>query len=104
MNRNLIFYILVIVIFGSILWLVFNQGSKLDGLHSTATNAQSSGLEPSAVDVFSKSLSENLEHPLSLLLIQIVVIVFSSKLLASLVRRIGQPMVIGEVIAGILLG
>jgi Kef-type K+ transport system membrane component KefB len=49
-------------------------------------------------------VSENLEHPLSLLLIQIVVIVFSSKLLGSLVRRIGQPMVIGEVIAGILLG
>jgi Kef-type K+ transport system membrane component KefB len=104
MNRNLIFYILVIAVFGSLLWLVFNQGSKLDGRQSIATSAESFKLEESAVVVFFRSLSENLDHPLSLLLIQIIVIVFSSKLLASLGRRIGQPVVIGEIIAGILLG
>jgi Kef-type K+ transport system membrane component KefB len=67
-------------------------------------SAESSQVGAGAGVVFFRSLSENLEHPLSLLLIQIVVIVFFSKLLASLVRRIGQPMVVGEVIAGILLG
>ena len=117
MNRNLIFYIVLIAIFGSLLWFVFNEGAKLDVLQSPqssagetnqATSAQNPEVESTsqqgAIVVFFRSLSENLQHPLSLLLIQIVVIVFISKLLASLVRRIGQPMVVGEVIAGILLG
>ena len=115
MNRNLIFYIMTVAIFGSLLWFVFNQGAKLKATQPAQTSAavadqsQSTGLQSSevpegAVAVFFGSLSENLEHPLSLLLIQIVVIVLLSKLLASLVRKIGQPQVIGEVIAGILLG
>jgi len=104
MNRNLVFYVVLIAIFGSLLLFVFNQGSKLDEVQSAPVSVESSQIEAGAGVVFFRSLSENLEHPLSLLLIQIVVIVFFSKLLASLVRRIGQPMVVGEVIAGILLG
>ena len=116
MSRNFIFYILVIAIFGSLLWLVFNQGSKLEVLQSPQTSTGNTHAAISSensevktpphvnVVVFLQSLFENLEHPLSLLLIQIVVIVFSSKLLASLMSQIGQPMVVGEVIAGILLG
>ncbi len=117
MNRNLVFFVVVMTIFGSLMWFVFNQGTKLQPIQSPQTSVgniseagsiQNLEIEPSAderaIIVFFRSLFENIEHPLSLLLIQIVVIVFSSKLLASLVRRIGQPMVIGEVIAGILLG
>lgn len=117
MNRNLVFYVVVIAIFGSLMWFVFNQGSRLQPVQDPQTssvdangvvNAQApeteSPVTESAVVVFFKSLFENVRHPLSLLLIQIIVIVSFSKLLASLVRRIGQPMVIGEVIAGIVLG
>jgi Kef-type K+ transport system membrane component KefB len=107
MNRNLIFYVLTIAIFGSLLWFVFNQGAKLEEIQSSqtsATNQVEATAPGGAILVFFKSLSENLEHPLSLLLMQIVVIVLASKLLASLVGKIGQPVVIGEVIAGILLG
>lgn len=107
MSRNLIFYTLLIALFGSLLWFVFNEGAKLEALnvHQTGTETPVETHAPGvAIVVYSKSLFENLEQPLSLLLMQIVVIVFSSKLLASLVRRIGQPMVVGEVIAGILLG
>lgn len=117
MSRNLIFYTVLMVVFGSLLWFVFNQGAKLEPVQPAQTavgeNQESANLNNPAIEAgshdgtlaaFLKSLFENLEHPLSLLLIQIVVIVFSSKLLASFVRRIGQPMVVGEVIAGILLG
>ena len=117
MSRNLIFYILVIAIFGSLLWFVFDQGAKLDVLHSSQAGIGEGNEATSAVnpDVeatihegtlvgFLKNLSQNFEHPLSLLLLQIVTIVLSSKLLASLFSKIGQPLVIGEIIAGILLG
>ena len=117
MNRNLIFYTVVIAVFGSLIWLVFNQGTKLSIIQSPTTTAANSNEAASvenpdsamtapagAVSAFLQSLFANLGHPLSLLLIQIVVIVLLSRLLASLVSKIGQPMVIGEIIAGILLG
>ncbi len=117
MNRNLVFYIGLVVVFGSLLWFVFNQGAKLDAPRIARTGVGEIQVTPGAANsvaeataqtgavvLFFGSLLENVEHPLSLLLIQIVVIVSLSRLLASLVRRIGQPMVVGEVIAGILLG
>src|ERR1044072_5389450 len=117
MRRNLIFYVLLIAIFGSILWFEFNQGAKLEVLRSpqtitgaaqAAVTTENSDVQATsdnrAIVVFFRNLSQNLEHPLSLLLLQIVTIVLSSKLLAGLVSKIGQPLVIGEIIAGILLG
>ncbi len=112
MNRNLIFYILTIAIFGSLLWLVFDQGAKLEIEQSERTQqaAQAEGQAPeataqeSATVVFLKNVSQNIEHPLSLLLLQIATIVVFSRLLGFLFTKIGQPMVIGEIIAGIILG
>jgi Kef-type K+ transport system membrane component KefB len=116
MRRNLIFYALIIAVFGSLLWFVFSQGAKLDRLQvppiGTGATTQATTENPEAeavphegaVVVFFQNLSQNFGHPLSLLLLQIVTIVLSSKLLASLLSKIGQPQVIGEVIAGILLG
>ena len=117
MNRNLIFYIFLIAIFGSLLWFVFDQGAKLETVPSAQTGMENTTdqksadnqslvttTHESAVTVFLMGLSQNVRHPLSLLLIQIVIIVLSSKLLASLVSKIGQPLVIGEIVAGILLG
>lgn len=112
MNRNLIFYILTIAIFGSLLWLVFDQGTKLDIEQSARTQqeARAEGQPPeamaqeSAIDVFLTNLSQNIEHPLSLLLLQIATIVVFSRLLGFLFTKIGQPLVIGEIIAGIILG
>jgi Kef-type K+ transport system membrane component KefB len=107
MSRNLIFYVLVIFICSSLLWLVFDQGAKLEGLQAPQTsvlNPEDNAKADGGAVMFLQSLFENLEHPLSLLLLQIVTIVLASKLLAWLVSKIGQPLVIGEIIAGILLG
>lgn len=50
------------------------------------------------------SILENLRHPLSLLLMQLIVIVGSTRITGALFRKLGQPAVIGEMVAGILLG
>jgi Kef-type K+ transport system membrane component KefB len=49
-------------------------------------------------------LIEKLHDPLALLLLQIVVIVLATRCVGSLFVRMGQPSVIGEMLAGILLG
>ena len=104
MRRNLIFYAVLIGIFGSLLWFVFNQGAKAEAQQSRPMSAQSAQAERAtpegAVAAFISDLSQKMGDPLSLLLLQIVTIVLSSKLLASLAGRIGQPVVIGEIVAG----
>jgi Kef-type K+ transport system membrane component KefB len=49
-------------------------------------------------------LHKNLKSPLSRLLIQIILITVVARVSGALVLKIGQPRVIGEMIAGILLG
>ncbi len=42
--------------------------------------------------------------PLSILLLQIIVIIIVARLFAAIFRRIGQPPVLGEIVAGLVLG
>lgn len=53
---------------------------------------------------FLSSLYHNLQHPLALLLFQIITIVLVARIFGWIFRKIGQPSVIGEIIAGIVLG
>lgn len=53
---------------------------------------------------FIDSFISNLHHPLALLLMQIIAIVIVARIFGWLFNKIGQPAVIGEIIAGILLG
>ncbi len=46
----------------------------------------------------------NLEDPLAILLAQIVTIIIVARLFGWIFKKIGQPTVIGEIIAGIVLG
>ena len=47
---------------------------------------------------------QNIKHPLSLLLIQILLIIVVSKAFGMLLTKLGQQTVVGEIIAGIVLG
>jgi Kef-type K+ transport system membrane component KefB len=71
-----------------ILWL--GTGPQIN------TNAHASSL--------TANLWQNFRSPLSVLLIQIVVILAAAGLVGRLFRRIGQPPVMGEMVAGIILG
>src|SRR3989442_5764299 len=106
MYRNLIFYVLTLAVFGSLMWFVFNQGTKLEAEptpiatvadSNEGINAAGHGIagifQASAIVVLSTNLSQNVGHPLSLLLLQIATIVVFSRLLAFLLTKIGQPRV-----------
>ena len=53
---------------------------------------------------FIATLQHNLGHPLAILLAQIVTIILVARLFGWAFQKIGQPTVIGEIIAGIVLG
>ncbi|MBS1589858.1 MAG: cation:proton antiporter [Bacteroidetes bacterium] len=47
---------------------------------------------------------DGLHHPLAIFLLQLIIIIGMAQLLGWIFRRFGQPSVMGEIIAGILLG
>jgi Kef-type K+ transport system membrane component KefB len=51
-----------------------------------------------------EDLSNNLSQPLSIALFQIIIIISFSRIFSYLMRQVGQPAVIGEILAGIFLG
>ncbi len=99
MRRNLAFYLVILLVFGSGILLILHYGTSLQtGIISPAVHA---GLSIADVGV---SLHANLRNSLSVLLLQIIVIVFAARMVGAVFRRLGQPVVVGEMVAGILLG
>jgi Kef-type K+ transport system membrane component KefB len=105
-------YLAVILIFGAGIYLVLERGKRLEG---ERTMAAAPGPVPHAGAVQTRAgpaeprghpavLVDNLRHPLGLLLLQLIVIVSAARLLGALFRRFGQPAVIGEIVAGLVLG
>ncbi|MDX9880726.1 MAG: cation:proton antiporter [Prolixibacteraceae bacterium] len=98
--RTLFFYIGVIVVFSYIVYWIIQIGTA----HETKTNIVVPETGESQWGMFAESFVHNLTHPLAILLIQIVTIIFVSRLLGWFCKKIGQPTVIGEIVAGIVLG
>lgn len=103
-----LFYVVTLLLAGVIITSVLRLGSALHRPESAAAILEQVAVVESPADsAFSgllRSLEVNLEHPLSRLLIQLLVVIALSQLLIRVFRRIGQPAVVGEVITGILLG
>jgi Kef-type K+ transport system membrane component KefB len=97
MRRHLLSYTVLLVVTVAGLLVLLSFGAKLQ-----APTAVASG--PAASTDLTAGLRETLADPLSRLLLQVVVIVVAARLVGMLFRRIGQPSVIGEMLAGILLG
>ncbi len=103
MRKNLIFYLLAVVVFTLLIWYVFQQGALLEGRKSILNPVPEVPVG-NLWQGFLADLSYNLHHPVALLILQIVVIVFFARLMGILATRLGQPTVIGEILAGIILG
>ncbi|KAF0201108.1 MAG: sodium/hydrogen [Bacteroidetes bacterium] len=82
-----------------LLWIIFNAGKHMSNLPaSPLIDAQYESLVPRLLQGI------NMHHPLSVLILQILVIILASRILGWLMSLINQPTVIGEIIAGIALG
>jgi Kef-type K+ transport system membrane component KefB len=112
MKNNLLLYLVALVISGACIYLVLLSGSHLESggrpsqqheQHSSTAGPASQQQESTKGDI-SKVFHEHLREPLSILLLQIIVILIMSRLVSRLFHKIGQPSVIGEMVAGLILG
>lgn len=95
------FYIISIILFFVIIYGVQHLAHL--NLEDTQKIIVNETTKPSYL-IFIDNLIFELNSPLSILLIQLVVILISVKLFGYLCKKIGQPTVVGEIIAGIVLG
>lgn len=84
---------------GLIYWIIL-KGKMLE----TGRNIVPNHIENGHWNDFVTSMMHNLQHPLAILLAQIVTIILVARFFGWVCRKIGQPTVIGEMIAGIVLG
>lgn len=113
-GRSLVFYMLVVSVFGAGIYYMLVTGSRLQPskVASEQPAAQTTSANPAATPERAESssaaitrvLAENLRDSLSILLLQIIAIIAAAKIVGGLFIKIGQPGVIGEMLAGILLG
>lgn len=98
--RNTLFYFSVTGGFTALIYWIIKKGKLLE----TKRDLPIENATHSAWDDFVVSMEHNFQEPLAILLAQIVMIILTARFFGWIFKRIGQPTVIGEIIAGIVLG
>ncbi|WDF63120.1 cation:proton antiporter [Flavobacterium sp. KACC 22763] len=98
--KNSLFYVTIIGGFTALIYWVISKGVSLE----VGRNIVKKSVESNHWKDFLHSMVDNLQHPLAILLAQIITIILVARLFGWFFRKIGQPSVIGEMIAGIVLG
>lgn len=98
--KSTFFYIGIIGVFSILIYWIILQGKNME----IDRNIIIESSENSQWEEFLTTMSHNLQHPLAILLAQIFIIILVARLFGWLFKKIGQPTVIGEIMAGIALG
>ncbi|WP_245958138.1 cation:proton antiporter [Roseimicrobium gellanilyticum] len=109
LKRNSLFYIITLAAVGAVMVMVLQWGASLpvpEGVPavakapSTAVHAASAN----ALDAMWHGIAGHFQSPLAHLFVQLLVIIAASRVMGKVFTLLGQPSVIGEMAAGILLG
>lgn len=100
MKKTLLIYVALILFFGIAIAGILHYGTLLENSLFSKVIAPAASIPTTISDTFLKQL----HHPLPLLLIQFIVIMIVTRLFGYLVSFVAQPTVVGEILAGIILG
>ena len=98
--KNALFYFAVTGGFSALMYWIVSKGEELEFGRKFLSVDSGNGYWSD----FLNSMILNLKHPLAILLAQIVTIIIVARFFGWIFRKIGQPSVIGEILAGIVLG
>ncbi len=98
--KNSIFYIVITGGFSALIYWILSKGKLLETNREIV--AQTSVKDQ--WEEFLASMMHSLQEPLAILLLQIITIIIVARFFGWMFRKIGQPSVIGEMVAGIVLG
>ncbi|MCY4780228.1 cation:proton antiporter [Sphingobacterium sp. UT-1RO-CII-1] len=98
--KSTFFYVGIIGVFSILIYWIIIQGKNMEIGRDIVIESYGN----SQWEEFLTTMSHNLQHPLAILLAQIFIIILVARLFGWLFKKIGQPTVIGEIVAGIALG
>ena len=99
-KKNYLIYAVMLLLFGALIYMAIEEGDRFSH-HAVASSTVA---EDTPFTMFCQFVTDNLHHPLSILLIQIIAVLLMVRLFGFLFKHIGQPGVIGEIVAGSVLG
>lgn len=98
-RRNLfLYYVATMLLFSGFVYWIVEQGGQLELGRAIVLP------ESAEVEGFFDTLVYNGKHSLAVLLVQILIVILFARICGWFFSKVGQPKVIGEIIAGILLG
>ena len=99
--KTWIFYGGMMLLFVVLTYVLFSSAAKFD---TEVISENSNDISLSTFENFRFALMHNIMEPAAMLLLQIISILLVSRVFGFLFVKIGQPTVIGEILAGIVLG
>ena len=103
-TRDITFYLVMIIVFGSLMYFIAQKGEShqsqtvITSVYDTPNNLQEGFYS------FFQQFIDQIQSPFGILLLQIVVILLCCRIFSSIFSLFRQPTVIGEILAGIVLG
>jgi len=112
MKRTALYYLFVVTALGLSIFFILRAGNQLPAPVLPLSTQSSSQITPHLTEFSDSSffasvesnLRQNATNQLSRLFLQLLIIIGASGVVAWIFTRCGQPAVIGEMVAGILLG
>jgi Kef-type K+ transport system membrane component KefB len=103
--KNLLFYVIMLIVCSVLMYGIIKLGSRFEtSLHSSLPKENASHFLSEGFSIFTQTLNHNIQSPVAILLLQVVAILLVARIFGYLFVKIGQPSVIGEIVAGIILG
>ena len=103
--KNLSFYIIMLLVCGGLIYGIMTLGAGFETtFHPNFPEGTTQITLSDGFSIFVNTCEQNIQTSVAMLLLQIIAILFVARILGFLFVKIGQPSVIGEILAGILLG
>jgi len=101
-SRKMTFYTVMMIVFGLLIYWVVQKGNALYA--AGAFVSPDSSPHGGGFQLFARLTTEHVQSVIGILLLQLIVILATCRIVGIVFKKIGQPAVIGEIMAGILLG
>lgn len=103
-TKSIAFYLMMILVFGSLMYFIVKEGESQQVGTAVQTMQNAPQTMGEGFFVFWDSVTHHIQSSMGILLLQIITILIVCRLFGWMFQKIGQPTVIGEIVAGIVLG
>lgn len=103
-SRSLIYYLVMLLVFGGLMYFIIKEGEARQIQEAISVSNEAPHDLKEGFFVFKDLLMHHVESSIGILLLQIIVILITCRLFGWLFAKMQQSTVIGEIVAGIVLG